>query len=206
MAFDLCNDCRADLPWQRHACRGCALSLGADNDTSRCGQCLTNARFDAAVAVFDYAVPVDWLITRLKFHNRLSHARLLGTLLAERVAAAAIDYPDCIVPTPLHRRRYRERGYNQATLIARRTAQALGLTVMPGLAARTRHTAPQSSLPADQRKRNVHGAFSASSDCAGRRIAIVDDVVTSAHTAGALAGALRRGGAASVQLWCVARA
>src|SRR5699024_7248545 len=107
---------------------------------------------------------------------------------------------------PLHPRRYRERSYNQAHLIARPIARALNISIRPELARRVRNTAAQQSLPADERHKNVHKAFHASSACAGRHIAIIDDVVTTAHTAGALAGALKHNGAASVQLWCVARA
>lgn len=206
LALDLCQACQADLPRQRHACSGCALSLSADSDTGQCRRCLRKPRFDAALAAFEYTSPVDWLITRLKFHNRLSHARLLGALLAGRVARADAAPADCIVPMPLHPRRYRERGYNQAALIAGHTARAQALPVMPDLAVRTRNTPPQLSLPKDERRRNVRNAFSASGECSGRHIAIVDDVVTTGHTAGALAAALKRGGAASVQLWCIARA
>lgn len=202
----LCAACRADLPRQTRACSNCALALPPTSTSTQCAACLQQPRFDAAVAAFAYASPVDWLITRLKFHHRLSHARVLGTLLSERILASEVARPDCIVPAPLHPRRLRERGYNQATLIARHAARPLQLPVMPELAMRTRHTLPQRTLPAHRRKHNVRDAFQASTGCAGRHIAIVDDVVTTGHTAGALAAALKRGGAACVQLWCVARA
>lgn len=205
-ALDLCDACRAELPRQAHACSACALTLSSDNSTGLCGACIRRPRFNAAFAAFEYAPPVDWLITRLKFNHRLSHARLLGVLLAERIAAVDAPMPDCIVPAPLHPRRYRERGFNQAALIARHAARAFDLNVGAHLATRHRDTAPQRSLPAGQRKHNMRNAFTASADCAGRHIAIVDDVVTTAHTAGALAAALQRHRAASVQLWCVARA
>lgn len=204
--LDLCPRCEAQLPRQHHACRHCALTLPPTSTSNYCAACLRQPRFDAAIAGFEYAPPVDWLITRLKFHHRLAHARLLGRLLGAHIDTVATSLPDCIVPAPLHPRRLRERGYNQAELIARHTAHVLDLPVVPGLATRARHTPPQRTLPADQRRRNVHGAFSATSACAGRHIAIIDDVVTTGHTATALAAALIQARAARIQLWCVARA
>lgn len=206
LELDLCPHCEARLPRQQHACRHCAQTLPAASTRDCCVACLRQPRFDAAIAGFEYAPPVDWLITRLKFHHRLAHARVLGYLLGSRIQAAAVPRPDCIVPAPLHPRRRRERGYNQAELIAGHTARLLDLPVTPQLATRARHTRPQRTLPAAQRRRNVHGAFTATRACAGRHIAIVDDVVTTGHTAEALAAALHQAQAASVQLWCVARA
>lgn len=206
LELDLCPECLADLPWQPNACPHCALTLSAGSPAGPCGDCLRRPRFDTAIAAFEYTAPVDWLITRLKFNHRLAHARLLGALLADRIATARSPLPDCILPAPLHPSRYRDRGFNQATLIARSAARTLELAVKPELAKRNRNTAPQRSLPAGQRKQNVRNAFTARDDCAGRHIAIVDDVVTTAHTAASLAAALDRSDAASVQLWCVARA
>jgi len=206
LALDLCEGCVTDLPWQQHACRNCALPLPAAGADAPCSACLQRPRFDAAIAAFAYATPVDWLITQLKFHRRLAHARVLGSLLAQRITSSAPTLPDSIVPTPLHPRRYRQRGYNQATLLARHAARALQLPVTPHLARRIRDTAPQMTLPASQRQHNLHAAFAADSSCCNRHIAIVDDVVTTGHTADALAQALRHNGAASVQVWCIARA
>src|SRR5699024_3092652 len=98
LALELCADCRAEMPRQPRACHDCALTLPATSAITQCRDCLRKPRFDGAIAAFEYVAPVDWLITRLKFHNRLSHARLLGALLTERVAAIATAPPDCIVP------------------------------------------------------------------------------------------------------------
>lgn len=204
--IDLCTPCRAELPWQGHGCIHCGLALPATATTFMCKDCLQQPRFDAAIACFDYRPPVDWLITRLKFHARFTHARLLGTLMAARIAGTGATAPDYIVPVPLHARRYRERGYNQAEMLAHQLARELNLSVRTNLATRRRHTSPQLSLPAAERKRNVRNAFAVRGDCAGADIAIVDDVVTTGHTAAALATALKHGGATTVRLWCAARA
>lgn len=205
-ALELCKDCHAELPWQHHGCIYCGLTLPPDTQTSRCNDCLLEPRFDSAIAAFEYHAPIDWLITRLKFHSRFSHARLLGTLLARRVAATHQPRPDYMVPVPLHPRRYRERGYNQAHMLARQLSRQLDIPIRSNVVRRKRHTSPQLSLPAEQRKHNMRQAFTARSSCRHDHVAIVDDVVTTGHTAAALAQALRQGGATSVQLWCVARA
>lgn len=203
--LDLCRDCRDDLPQLDHACRHCAAALPPAAQVDFCPDCLRRpAPFTAAWAPLHYASPVDWLIVQLKFHRRLSHARLLGALLASRVGQA--DRPDALVPMPLHRRRWRQRGYNQAAEIAAEAGHRLGLPVWRDTARRSRPTAPQAELPAAKRRANVRGAFAARPEVAKRHVAIVDDVSTTGHTAAELARTLRRAGARRVDLYCVARA
>lgn len=205
---DLCADCRADLPWQTHGCSLCALSLPDANQPALCPACQQKPPpFSAAFALMRYQYPVDWLITQLKFHARLSHARLLAQLFSEKLkAAASVDPPQALIPVPLHTQRWRERGFNQATEIARPLGKALDIPVLPQATQRIRATAHQMDLPAKQRRANVHDAFIADPRLALRHVAIVDDVVTTGATAKALARALRKQGVLRVQLWCAARA
>lgn len=205
ITLDLCDACCDELPWQHRGCLYCAATLPATAASRVCSDCLRQPRFDAAHATFVYQPPVDWLIKQLKFHGRRSHARLLGTLLATRCAGDD-TLPDYLLPVPLHPRRLRERGFNQAELLARQLGRELDLRTRTNLATRQRDTPSQSSLHAAQRKRNVHEAFATHGKCAGHDIAIVDDVVTTGHTAAALATQLKRNGAANIRLWCVARA
>ena len=162
--------------------------------------------FDRGVAAFHYAPPIDWLITRLKFQGRLNHARLLGDLLAAHIAEQSADPPDALIPVPLHPAGYRRRGFNQAERIATRLAPALGAPIRSGVLQRARDTQRQSRLPANQRAANVRQAFEATRRLDDAHIAIVDDVVTTGHTAAAVAQTLRAAGAARVDLYCVARA
>ena len=162
------------------------------------------------MAAFHYAPPIDWLVTRLKFQGRLNHARLLGDLLAAHItdqsAEQAIDPPDALIPIPLHPTGYRRRGFNQAERIATRLGPALGAPIRSGVLQRVRDTQRQSQLPANQRAANVRDAFEAARRLDDAHIAIVDDVVTTGHTATAAARTLRAAGAAQVDLYCVARA
>lgn len=202
--LDLCADCHADLPWLVDACRLCAQPLAADAPAI-CPDCQRKpAVFDSAAAALHYTAPADWLITRLKFHRHLSHARILGALLAER--AANETPPDVLLPVPLHPTRRRERGFNQAAEIAATTGRRLSVEVAPDLATRARATAHQADLHARERRANVRGAFEANKQAVGLDIAIIDDVATTGHTAAELARALKRAGAARVRLWTAARA
>lgn len=185
----LCEGCNADLPWLDPA--GAQLS-GAPE----------------VFAALSYEYPVDRLIVAAKFHRRLSHARVLGELLADFLGkrSASRGLPDVLVPVPLHDRRLATRGYNQALEIARPIASEFYLPLRSALLRRTRATAEQSGLTGEERRRNVAGCFAVAGDCRGLRIALVDDVVTTGSTAGAAALALHRAGAVHCEIWAVALA
>lgn len=206
-ALDLCAGCAADLPAGGARCPRCAQRLAAPPGAS-CAACRSSPpAFDRCVAAFDYAAPVDHLVQGLKYHARLANARVLGTLLAGAVRAQGLAAAcDVVVPVPLHPERLADRGYNQAAEIARWTARELGLAVDPQALRRLRATPPQVGLGAAERRANLAGAFLASPALCGRRVAVVDDVVTSAATANAAAHAVRAAGASVVVVWAVARA
>ncbi len=151
-----------------------------------------------------YAPPVDRWILDLKFHARLPVAPLLARLLAGRLRGEPL--PTRVIPVPLHPRRLRERGFNQAVEIARPLCRDLGVALDWGAVRRVRATAHQVGADARARRRNVRGAFAAADDLRGLHVAILDDVVTTGATVGELARVLRRAGAARVEVWAVARA
>ena len=125
---DLCPACRDALPWNRSACARCALPMPVP--TSACGRCLRRPPPLAAVrAAFVYGPPLDRLLPRLKFHDDLAAGRLLAMLMAESLAdrAPGASWPQAAIPLPLHRRRLRQRGYDQALALARPLAAALDL-------------------------------------------------------------------------------
>ncbi len=170
--------------------------------------------FDAAFCLYRYQHPVDLMITRLKFHHELVFARVLGTLFARAWSAAGRSAPDCLIPLPLHRDRYRERGFCQTTEIARHVARRLRdahgrpLALRPGLLRRSRATRAQSGLDAAARAENLHDAFEAVAGAGQlpRHVALLDDVLTTGHTAAAASAALKRLGIRTVEVWCCARA
>jgi ComF family protein len=202
--LDLCPACLAELPAMPIACPRCAEPLHG----AACVACAASGPppYERALAAYRYAWPVDALVRGFKYHGQLAHGRVLGTLLAEAVLSAEVAPPDLIVPVPLHPERERERGYNQAWELARVAARRLGVRAAAEACRRVRHTAPQASLDAAARRANLAGAFVAPRPLPGARVAVVDDVLTTGATLGAVADALHAAGVAHVQVWTVARA
>jgi len=181
------------------------LARRAEERPGRCADCAGGAPFAAIRAAFTHGGAAAEAVHRLKYRGRREVARTLAPLLA---AAAVIDRGriDAVAPIPLHAARRRERGFDQAALLARETARLLGLPLRPALLVRTRQTQQQVGLDRAERQRNLAGAFSAAPQAAGLRVALVDDVVTTGATARAAAEALRAAGAREVRVIAVARA
>lgn len=200
--LDLCAACHEDLPDLRSACPACALPLGLADAGTRCGQCMGSTTSLTEVrAAFLYQWPVDALLRRFKFQADLAAGRLLSQLMAARLeerSAAGL-----IVPVPLHAKRIRERGYDQAAELARPLARALGHPFRRLLRRRIA-TLPQSELDAEARRRNVRAAFECVAP-APDYVVLVDDVMTTGATLRAAAWALRRAGASRVDAWVCAR-
>lgn len=198
----LCAACDAELPrLPQPRCRVCALPIAG---AELCGACLGRPpRFDRVSAVFAYRFPVDALVHALKYGGNLAVAGVLGEALGNAVAT---ERADLIVPMPLSVQRLRTRGFNQAHEIARCVGRATGIPVAIDICRRVLDTGPQAALPWKERARNVRGAFVCDADLSGRKVAVVDDVMTTGATLGELAKNLRRAGAAEVHGWIVARA
>ena len=169
-----------------------------------CGACLRRApAFDRADARLVYADPVDLLIQRFKYDGETG----LADLLADRPwGDTAPPEVDLLIPMPLYPDRLRERGYNQAALLAARLGRGLGLMPAFDLCRRTRPTAPQAGQAGKARRRNVRGAFACDHDLGGRRVLLVDDVMTSGASLDELARTVKAAGAAGVSAWVAARA
>jgi len=106
---------------------------------------------------------------------------------------------------PLHPRRLRERGFNQALELARAAARRCGIPLWINGLRRVRHTVPQTQLDARQRQTNPLGAFALAAPLPGTRIALMDDVVTTASTVSECARVLRAGGATEIEIWAIGR-
>lgn len=202
-ARDLCAACHAALPWQHAACARCALPLPAE--ALRCGSCLKRApMFDAALAAWRYEEPIASLITRFKYGGDLAAGRVLALGLAER--AEPVERPQALVPVPLHWRRLRERGFDQALEIARVLSRSLERPVLE-LIERRRATAAQAALSAAERRRNLRAAFAPIRGAVVPvHVALIDDVMTTGSTLDAAARVLRAAGAQRIDAWVLARA
>jgi ComF family protein len=209
----LCRRCFDDLLERRiggSVCRICGLPLaGATEPEVLCLACTAEERsFDRARAFFAYAGPVVSIIRQFKFHGEFFLGpRFLRGALGQGWMPPDLDDADVIVPIALHPRRRRERGYDQALLLARVLAGHLGIGLGARALRRTRYTSQQALLPAGKRAENVRGAFAANEpkSVAGRSVLLVDDVVTTGATAGECSRVLKRAGAAQVQVLALAR-
>lgn len=205
--LDLCKACFDVLPANHTCCYRCGLHFDMPILAPQlCGRCLNKAPgFDETYAPFLYDDRLRYLIGQLKFHQNYKHARLLGTLLARHLVQS-VELPECIIPVPLHRNRYRERGFNQSIEIARHLAQQLSLPLDLNSCIRNKDTKHQTKLPAKQRQKNMRRAFSVIHCLNYQHVAIVDDVMTTGATASSLAHALKEHGVSRVEVWVCARA
>ena len=160
--------------------------------------------------IFDKGGALQAVHQALKYGNRPSYGVTLGEPLGAvyHDAADGAEQVDLIVPIPLHRTRLLERGYNQSEMLARGVAAVVGAPVDPKLLVRDRPTKTQTALKRTDRWENLEGAFRVTDGerVRGRRLLIVDDVLTTGSTAGAAAKVLKEAGAASVDLAALALA
>lgn len=205
--LDLCAGCEADLPLNDNACEHCAEPLPANHSrVALCGRCLQRPpAFDACVAPFRYAFPVDRMIQGLKYRHELVYGRIFGQLLARHLSRRETR-PELVIPVPLGVARYRERGFNQARELAMPVCEALGLKLSSRIVTRRRETQEQAALDRKERLTNTRHAFALSMPLVARHVAIVDDVVTTGSTANEISKVLRAAGAEWIEVWAVARA
>lgn len=197
-----CEACNLALPYLSvPLCQMCALPIP---DGKLCGHCLAHPmHFTHSTAVYAYTFPVNKLIQQLKYGDQLALADALAMQLAQRVDRH--DLPDYLIAMPLHPNQLRQRGYNQAMLLTRKLATELHIELLAQACVRIRDTASQASLPFSQRTDNMRGAFSCERDLSGKKIALIDDVMTSGASLNALASAVEKRGASHIQSWVVAR-
>ncbi|QID19849.1 ComF family protein [Nitrogeniibacter mangrovi] len=189
----LCDGCRADLPHSGSACPVCAINCPGGQV---CGACLTRPpAFDATVAAFRYAHPVDRLIQSLKYGHDLAVAHALGGIMAQVRPTARFDL---IMPVPLHRARLAQRGFNQSVELARAmVGRGVEAICLDGLV-RHRATMPQAGLSLTERRRNLRRAFVPRRTFVGQSVLVVDDVMTTGATLDAVARCLKQAGAREV--------
>ena len=189
-------------------CDGCGAPFEYDIGV-RCAACLARPRaFDAARAACLYDETSREPILKLKHADRADLAPLFARWLS-RAARDLLDEADAIAPVPLHPSRLLSRRYNQAAEIARPLARLCGVAYLPDALIRRRATDTQGGKSGSGRKRNVAGAFEVPAararQVAGRRILLVDDVLTTGATAEGCARALKAAGAVRVDVAVVAR-
>jgi ComF family protein len=196
-SIGICSDCSSELPYSPVSS---CLQCGLGSNGLVCGSCLNAAPdFDVTRAVFTYAFPIDAMMQRYKYGDALHLSRTFGQFLTEKVNVNSVDL---IIPMPMHPARIKERSFNQALEIAK----VFGKEKLDYTSAiRQKLTPPQASLPLKERVKNIKGAFAVNGNLAGKRIAIVDDVMTTGASLNELAKTLKKAGANHVQCWVIAR-
>ena len=207
----LCGACwdaiaRIEPPY----CASCGVPFLAFDSpalaAARCSPCVAApAAYDYARSAALYGGPLREALHAFKFSGKRALARPLADLVLEQCAGALPDGIVAVVPVPLSPDRERERGFNQARLLAERVARRLGTRLEPRWLARVRPTRPQSDLSAAERALNVRDAFRASPAAARRHVLVVDDILTTGTTVEECARALRSAGASRIGVLTVAR-
>lgn len=207
----LCGACfRALRPITRPYCPILGLPFEIDlGPEARSAEAIADPPpFGRARSAAIYDAIARKIVSRLKYGDRPELARFCARLMATAGSDLWTGSP-VLVPVPLHRTRQLTRRYNQSTELARAIGRITGLRVDPTLVARKRRTPQQVGLSASARERNVAGAFavdpSAAARLAGRRIVVVDDVITTGSTVKAVTKALKRSGFADVDVISFAR-
>ncbi|NOR19089.1 MAG: ComF family protein [Xanthomonadales bacterium] len=207
-AICICEPCKLELPWIDFNCRQCGLPLGSATDDI-CGACIQNPPpFTRTVCPLRYEFPADRMVQLFKFQRQHASGRILAHLLSEHAANCEDDdYPEVLIPVPLHNWRMVRRGFNQAYELTSYISKVLDIPLLTNSLRRRRNTKAQSGLSRLERRRNVRGAFYwRGSEPPGRHVALIDDVMTTGTTVYECARVLKKAGARRVDVWVAARA
>lgn len=202
----LCASCEEKLPFC--ASNRCPHCGGKSNSPGFCDACIKPFAFSAAFAAFPYAA-VRKSIHLYKYRGGRELRDGLGTLMAEYLLRFHADLPpkiDCIVSVPLHPKKQKRRGFNQTALLCRKIAEKTALPFLEDGLYRKRHTIAQSLLSPQERKENLLDAFGTHTDFSGKRVLLVDDIITSGSTCNECAKTLYRAGAREVFVFCLSAA
>lgn len=219
---EFCRRCRAGLRWiEPPLCARCGDPLAArparpqvggavpppGTAPARCAACeVAPPAFAVARSLAVYEGPLREAVHALKYQGVRRVGEALGALLAEGMPPEVARGVGAVVPVPLHPSRLRDRGYNQAELLARPVARRLGAPCLPAALQRCRQESPQARSSAAARRVNVEGAFAPGGQAVWGTVLLVDDVFSTGATADACARALRAAGARQVHVVTLARA
>lgn len=200
----ICPACRRRVSIVREPrCLKCGKQI-VDEDTEYCDSCKKRGhRYAYGLVLMNYDSVARKILADLKYHSKRDNADYLAAeTVAQRKDEMMRMQADFLIPVPIHRRRRRVRGFNQAELIARRLGERLELPVRTDLLKRVKNTLPQKELGSVGRLNNLLKAFAIqkADDLTGKTVILVDDIYTTGSTAEACTRVLLAGGAKKVYL------
>ncbi|MFT6987477.1 MAG: ComF family protein [Psychromonas sp.] len=206
----ICPYCQKEMLQARVCCQYCGLSL--TNSQLFCGDCVKQKHlFTKLHALASYQPPYPTLIKQLKYEHKLISGELLGQLLADSIASHfsgdQITGFDYLIAVPLHSKKLRQRGFNQAQLIADIVSRQLKIPLLANSVKRNKETQAQEGLSISKRRKNLRAAFTANknSPLQGKHIALLDDVVTTGATIDSLCHCLLAEKVSSITVFCICR-
>jgi len=201
--YPYCDECYAQLPFQYHNCSQCGQQLAESQDY--CGTCLIQPpEFDTCFCPFEYQEPISSHICAFKYNQKPELARSLAQTLALEIQNNQLDLPELLIPVPMHTSKLRNRGYNQASLIAHHLGKLLNIKVATNIIKKHKPTTPQAELSLANRNNNLRGSFKAKQKVLHKHVAIIDDVFTTGATAKEIAKILKQNGVDYCQVWGIA--
>lgn len=203
-AESLCTNCTLLLPELKAQCYHCALPL-PDAKGSVCGRCqVSKPHLSKVAAHFYYASPLDSLLQRYKYQHHLYLAALFSNAMLRNIPDF-VTQADALLPVPSHPSRLRERGFSPVAFMTKRLARPLNMPCLYHHCQKIRRTSAQAVLDKHQRSLNVKDSFHCKS-LLGKKIVIIDDLMTTGSTLDAVSDSLYKAGCIEVYAWCLARA
>lgn len=211
----ICDHClslfQPSLPGK--SCIRCAIPLNVDSISTNleCGECQQEPpNFNRCVATYLYNPASAKLVNALKHHGQLSTVPIIAEMMHSSLKKRFINQDlsklaDLIIPVPLHGKSISVRGFNHTNEIAKILSKRLQIPLDNHSCKRIKNTKPQQNLSRNQRKKNLLNAFNCDHSVTGKRIALIDDVVTTGSTANEVAKTLLNAGALTVEIWCFVR-
>ena len=201
----VCDACYEILPWNSCACCMCSQALPYGHGL--CAKCRLHRPKFKILAPFLYNEIMAHIIKMIKYYGVVEvHAFLAETLINYILVNGYMSKADVIIPVPLFVGRQRKRGFNQAIELAKAINNLLQIDVDYFGCVRVKNTPSQTRYDSLERRRNLRQAFVANTDFSGKRVVVLDDVVTTGATVGELSEVIYGKGALSVEVWAIARA
>jgi ComF family protein len=201
-----CKACSSTLPLLMNGCAQCAVPLsGEHREQLICGQCQkAPPAFEQTTCFRPYSKPFSGWIAKYKYEKHLPTGLALSNDFLNQHSGRFL--PQALIPVPLHKKRLKQRGYNQAALIAKHLSKHWEIPLLSNVAIRQKYTEQMIKLKKPEREKQITGAFKITTKIPYSHVAIVDDVMTSGATANELAKMLKKSGVAEVSVIVLCRA